>query len=78
MEAISKRKTETEQDLKRLSFGFQKRLNKLLEENLNSLHKDFNALKKGITKCSDFIFTFLTDKNVPFDNNGSERERYET
>jgi hypothetical protein len=24
-------------------------------------------------KCRNFIFTFLTDKNVPYENNGSER-----
>ena len=53
--------------------NFINRLDALLSENLDGLHKDFNTLKKGLLKCWDFIFIFLTDKNIPYDNNGSER-----
>jgi len=53
--------------------GFYERLDRLLSINLNNLHKDFNSLKKGLAKCRDYIFTFLTNPEVPYDNNASER-----
>lgn len=49
------------------------RLDRLLEESLTHLHKDFQSFKKGIAKCKDYIFTFLENPNVPYENNASER-----
>jgi uncharacterized coiled-coil protein SlyX len=72
-DAIHLRKSESIDYVKKQSRGFYDRLDRLLSECLDSLHKDFNTLKKGLMKCRNFIFTFLTDKNVPYDNNGSER-----
>src|SRR5574344_976362 len=60
-------------EVKKQSQGFYDRLDRLLSECLDSFHEDFNTLKKGLMKCRNFIFTFLTDKNVPYENNGSER-----
>jgi transposase/uncharacterized coiled-coil protein SlyX len=48
------------------------RLDRLLEESLTHLDKDFQAFKKGIAKCRDYIFTFLENPNVPHHNNASE------
>ena len=30
-------------------------------------------VKKGILKVKDYLFTFLSDPHVPYDNNASER-----
>lgn len=49
------------------------RLDNLLKENVSKLGKKFDILKKGLTKCRDYIFNFLEDPVVPSDNNGSER-----
>ncbi len=49
------------------------RLDILLKQNICSLGKKFNALKKGLIKCRDYIFNFLEDPVIPSDNNGSER-----
>ena len=49
------------------------RLDGLLKENLDSLRKEFNELKRGIIKCRDYIFNFLDNPAIPSDNNGSER-----
>lgn len=45
----------------------------LLTENLQQLHNDFETFKKGICKVKDYLFTFLSDFSVPYDNNASER-----
>ena len=50
-----------------------KRLDSLLEQNISKLGKKFDTLKKGLTKCRDYIFNFLEDPMVPSDNNASER-----
>ncbi len=49
------------------------RLDILLKQNICSLGKKFDALKKGLIKCRDYIFNFLEDPVIPSDNNGSER-----
>ncbi|WP_276892902.1 IS66 family transposase [Hallella bergensis] len=72
-DAIHLRKSKTMEKVKKAAAGFYERLDRLLEESTNHLHKEFNALKKGLYKCHDYIFTFLTDKRVPYDSNASER-----
>jgi len=72
-EAIHFRKNESLANIKKAAEGFYERLDRLLSECLDRLPKDFNALKNGLMRCRNFIFTFLTDKDVPYDNNGSER-----
>ena len=49
------------------------RLDSLLKQNISNLGKKFDALKKGLIKCRDYIFNFLEDPVIPSDNNGSER-----
>ena len=49
------------------------RLDDLLKQNLDTLRKEFNELKRGIIKCRDYIFNFLENPAIPSDNNGSER-----
>ena len=49
------------------------RLDGLLKQNVNKLGKKFETLKKGLTKCRDYIFNFLEDPMIPADNNASER-----
>lgn len=53
--------------------GWLERLDELLKKNLDHLRKEFNELKRGLTKCRDYIFNFLENPVIPFDNNGSER-----
>lgn len=49
------------------------RLDKLLNENLGTLRKEFERLRRGLEKCKDYIFNFLSNPAVPPDNNASER-----
>ena len=49
------------------------RLDDLLKQNLDTLRKEFNELKRGMIKCRDYIFNFLENPAIPSDNNGSER-----
>ena len=55
---------------------FQKRLDKLLEEDLSKFERkdrgDFQALQNGLINCKDYIFTFLEHDEVPHHNNSSE------
>ena len=48
-------------------------LESLLNEPLDSKHKEMISFQKRITKYKDHVFTFLYYPNVPPDNNGSER-----
>ena len=50
-----------------------KRLDALLEENLEGLKEQFERLRKGLVKCRDYIFTFFEDPLIHSDNNASER-----
>ena len=49
------------------------KMKKLLGESLTHLDKEFESFKKGILKVKDFLFNFLSDPHVPYDNNASER-----
>ena len=49
------------------------RLDEILRQNLDSLRKEFNELKRGMIKCRDYIFNFLENPAIPSDNNASER-----
>lgn len=49
------------------------KMRKLLGESLTHLDKEFESFKKGVLKVKDFLFTFLSNPHVPFDNNASER-----
>lgn len=49
------------------------KMEKLLGESLTHLDGEFESFKKGVLKVKDYLFTFLSDPNVPYDNNASER-----
>ena len=49
------------------------KMQKLLGESLTHLDNEFESFKKGILKVKDYLFTFLSDLRVPYDNNASER-----
>lgn len=49
------------------------KMEKLLCESLTHLYDEFETFKKGILKVKDYLFTFLSDPCVPYDNNASER-----
>ena len=46
---------------------------KTLSESLTHLNEEFESFRKGILKVENYLFTFLTDPHVPYDNNASER-----
>ena len=46
----------------------------LLDEPLEKLNIEFKRLQNSLRKWKDAVFTFLYKEDVPFDNNGSERE----
>ena len=48
-------------------------MKKLLGESLTHLDDEFEKFKKGILKVQEYLFTFLSDMHVPYDNNASER-----
>lgn len=56
---------------KRISI--EKRLDKLLDYNLKSKHKELITFQNRLIKYREFIFTFLYHPKVPPDNNASER-----
>ena len=45
----------------------------LLGESLTHLDNEFEKFKRGILKVKDYLFTFLSNPSVPYDNNASER-----
>ena len=49
------------------------KMKNLLGESLTHLDDEFERFKRGILKVKDYLFTFLTNPNVPYDNNASER-----
>lgn len=49
------------------------KMKKLLGKSLTHLDDEFETFKKGILKVKDYLFTFLSDLRVPYDNNASER-----
>ena len=53
--------------------SWTRRLDNLLKQNIEELGKKFITFRKGLVKCRDYIFNFLENPMIPFDNNGSER-----
>ena len=49
------------------------KMKNLLGESLTHLDEEFESFRKGILKVKDYLFTFLTDLHVPYENNASER-----
>lgn len=49
------------------------KMKNLLGESLTHLDYEFEKFKKGILKVKDYLFTFLSDPSVPYENNASER-----
>ena len=45
----------------------------LINEPINSTFKEVIPFRKKMVKYADFVFTFLRYKDVPPDNNGSEK-----
>ena len=44
------------------------RMKKLLGESLTHLSEEFENFRKGILKVENYLFTFLTNAHVPYDN----------
>ena len=72
-EAMSARKSLDAEAPPGMVQSFQSRLEELLAEDVGELGKDFERMKKGLGKWVSDFFTFLKVKDVPPDNNGSER-----
>jgi len=70
-EAIHKRKTMDWESIPRENLF--KRLDDLLLEPIYELHKDFGCLQRSLLKHRDSIFRFLSNPDIPYDNNASER-----
>lgn len=49
--------------------GLRKRLNELLDRPLGTDDKEFTRMKNGLSNKKDYIFTFLDNPDVPYDNN---------
>jgi len=49
------------------------KMKNLLGESLTHLDEEFESFRKGILKVKDYLFTFLSDLHIPYDNNASER-----
>ena len=70
-EAIHERNTNPNDVIDKVSWP--RRLDNLLKQNIEELGKKFITFRKGLVKCRDYIFNFLENPMIPFDNNGSER-----
>ena len=53
--------------------GLRKRLDELLDSPLGTEDKEFVGMKNGLASKKDYLFTFLDNPDVPYDNNASER-----
>ncbi|OYP35574.1 hypothetical protein CIK90_11505 [Prevotella sp. P5-126] len=53
--------------------GLKKRLDELLDGPLGTDDKEFTGMQKGLSGKNDYIFTFLDNPDVSYDNNASER-----
>ena len=49
------------------------KMKNLLGESFTHLDNEFEKFKRGILKVQNYLFTFLSDSNVSYDNNASER-----
>jgi len=70
-EAIHKRKTELWENLDRISI--LERFENLLTTCTDNLHQKIIAILKSLTKYKEYVFKFLFDPDVPYENNASER-----
>lgn len=70
-EAIHKRKTESWENIDRNSI--LDKFKNLLTICTDNLHQKIIALIKSLTKYKEFVFKFLFDPDVPYENNASER-----
>jgi len=70
-ESIHKRKTLMWEEIPRSSII--ERFQNLLNESTDNLHKKIIAMQKSLTKYKDYVFKFLFNPEVPYDNNASER-----
>jgi hypothetical protein len=70
-EAIHKRKTMDWEDIPREDLI--ERLDKLLNYPLYNLHEDFGRLQRSLLKHRESIFRFLSNPDIPYDNNATER-----
>jgi len=70
-EAIHKRKTELWENIDRISI--LERFENLLTTCTDNLHQKIIAILKSLTKFKEYVFKFLFDPDVPYENNASER-----
>ena len=70
-EAIHKRKEMSWESIPRENLF--KRLDDLLNFPLYEVHKDFGRLQRSLLKHRNSIFRFLSNPDIPYDNNASER-----
>lgn len=70
-DAIHKRKTESWEKIDRNSI--LDRFENLLTICTDNLHQKIIAMIKSLTKYKEFVFKFLFDPDVPYENNASER-----
>jgi len=70
-ETIHKRKTMNWESIPREDLF--KRLDDLLNYPLYTLHQDFGRLQRSLLKHRNSIFRFLSNPDIPYDNNASER-----
>ncbi len=66
---LRRNKTITQRKIKAL----KTKMKNLLGESLSHLDEEFERFKKGILKVKDYLFMFLSNPLVPYDNNASER-----
>ena len=70
-DTIHQRKTLAWVDIDR--HNIMSRLDRLLEEPLEHLDKQFGRMQRSLRKLKDAVFTFLHNQNVHYENNASER-----
>ena len=70
-EAIHKRNTELWENIDRISI--LNRFKILLTTGTDNLHQKIIAIQKSLTKYKEYVFKFLFDPDVPYENNASER-----
>ena len=70
-ESIHKRKTEPWESIDRKSI--LQRFKDLLDFSTETFHKKIIALQKSLIKHRDNVFNFLSNPDIPYDNNASER-----
>ncbi|WP_321332324.1 transposase [uncultured Bacteroides sp.] len=69
-DAIHQRKTKKWENIPRQEF--EQKLDELLNEPLWQYQKEFWGFRKALARKKDYIFKFLYDPDVPYDNNASE------